>query len=194
MAKSKYVVDEQMDKAMDNYIAYLFYKTTKYRFSLDFDDFRSHCLYEYIKCVRRWDSKKDVPINYFVRNRLKNALLDYMRKNGEYSRNNVKRPEFFSINRLEEDRENHSWQGEVWLRKGLPFPEELMTLPPSDFYIDFDKILKLLTPREQDILRRHCIEDEDYKDIGASLGITGSRISQIMIMIGKKVKKVLAVG
>jgi RNA polymerase sigma factor (sigma-70 family) len=184
---SKYIVNKEMDKIIDKYISYLYNKHFRDDYSFDFDDFRSYCLYEYLKCVRRWESNKQVPLNFFVRSRLKNAVIDYLRTNGVYNRNNIKRTEVISIDKIEEDREKniHLSMGE---NKKL-IPKELTTLPMPDFYIDFERILKTLTLREQNILKKYCLDKDNYEIIGADLGVTGCRIGQIMTGIKKKVKK-----
>ncbi len=52
-----------------------------------------------------------------------------------------------------------------------------MEIPSQDL---IDEYLGTLSEREQMILRRRYEQGMTYKDIGAELGITGARVSQIL--------------
>jgi DNA-directed RNA polymerase specialized sigma24 family protein len=143
---------------------------------------------------RRYDPEKSSE-RAFVMLSARYRMLDYLRAGDHISRKDRQTRKaggqagFHVISLDERLREGNGYgdaQGIGWLDPNEPEPWEV---GGGVFGLDTERVMRGLSDREKLIIRRYYIEEATMKSIGAELGISESRVSQMHSEILARLKK-----
>lgn len=130
--------------------------------NIDFEDLKSAAYYGLVDAAVKFNNEKSNFFGAYAKFRILGEIYDFVRK----SYLNQKR---YSVS-LDEDDDN----GET-LASNLPQGE-----PCKDFNEIFDEATKTLSNQNKKIIMMYFLDDLSLKEIGRKIGVSESRVSQIL--------------
>lgn len=144
----------------------------------DFEDARSAALEGLLRAARVFDPTRGGQFKPFAAQRIRWAILDAIRADSPWTNSRGGRARAWPV--LIADVPRHQE------RSDEPEPEEVVILEEEAAAVR--DAVDALPPRLQLVVRRHFYEDRTLTQIGADLGVTESRVCQLM----KEARKALA--
>jgi RNA polymerase sigma factor for flagellar operon FliA len=139
---------------------------------IEFDELRSAAYYGLIKAVDKFNPELDVSFSTYAYIRIVGAMKDWLRQLSWGGRTN-----FVKLASLDDENEN----GEC-LADMIPDEEEIYS---PDF---FDVVTRNMDDMSKRIVIMYYIRDLTLKQIGAELGVSESRVCQIMSQVRTHIK------
>jgi RNA polymerase sigma factor FliA len=149
---------------------------------VDTDDLVTSGVMGVVEAWSRYDSSRDVPFEAYAARRLKGAVIDAIRAADWVPRKTRERARhtgdavaaLVSIDASHSDR---TALADVLVDRSCPKPEtRLLEADTRDELVD---AVERLPERERMIVRSHYFEGALFRDIGISLGVSSSRVSQL---------------
>lgn len=173
-----------------NLVYYVIHNSTFPRVDiLDQRDLYSFGVLGLSEAIERFDPNYGTKFETYALQRIKGKIIDELRKVQPKPRDYEERfgeLKILSISNHVKDDENSEELVEVIEDKNIKNPYQQL-IERMDIEQLVDDIQKL-TPRERYVLTMYYYEDMDYMAIGNLLGITVSRVSQMMDLIMMKLK------
>lgn len=191
--------------------------------SIDVADLISIGIEEMIKLSRKYDKNQNDNFWGYARKRVNGSMLDYLRSLDTISRNNRKIikdidvliDEYFNefeeipddnylaqkleldIEKVRQARVSHSVSYVLPLDEQMQLYDEENTLEKiekENMMLKIEGILSTLNEREQTIVQLYYFEELNFKEISDILGISQSRICQILQQVLKILRKGIGNG
>lgn len=124
-----------------------------------FEDLQQEGVIGLIQSIDRFDPSNGAAFWTFAHTRVEGAMLDALRRIAGRSRNGGSCVYFVS---LPEGHASHD-----------------RALDQSEAVADVESLLEHLPPRESNVVRRSYLQEHTMREIGQSMGVNGSRVSQL---------------
>lgn len=186
--------------------------------SIDVADLISIGIEEMIKLSRKYDKNQNDNFWGYARKRVNGSMLDYLRSLDTISRNNRKIikdidvliDEYFNefeeipddnylaekldldVEKVRQARVSHSISYVLPLDEQMQLYDEENTLEKiekENMMLKIESILSTLNEREQTIVQLYYFEELNFKEISDILGVSQSRICQILQQVLKTLRK-----
>lgn len=142
----------------------------------------SDAMFHGARALLRWDPTRGPPWQTYVATRMTYGLIDDMRHRSLLTRTEMNRGD--SVDDLPECRLNPVHyegvrEGPDTARWDMPDPAAEHSLNAVVAEIAVSAFLARLTPRQRDVVIRHDLRGEVYREIAEQMGVTESRVCQI---------------
>jgi RNA polymerase sigma factor (sigma-70 family) len=136
--------------------------------TVDIDELRSAAYLGLVEAANRYNADQGEFLRYAL-SRIIGAVQDYLRSLGFGSKGSTSRgcKSFVSLDKV------NTCTGEA-------FVDALPSRKTIDLRIIFDEITEQLPPQGKNVLWQYFIEGRNLKEIGVGLGLTESRVSQLL--------------
>lgn len=167
---------------------------SRHRYSgiLDADDIHQAGRIALLKAIDGFDSTKGTKFSTYAPRRIFGGIVDSVRENDWVPRLERQRAKAGEVappammgslfRKLGENRQGK----ESLVQETIAEP---ITSPRLDTRDLFDRVFSVLTPEEREIAERHFVQDYTLAEIGHELGLSESRVSQMMKTIKHHVRR-----
>lgn len=122
--------------------------------SVHYEDLKSAAYLGLVDAARKFDDKRNVAFHSYAKMRIIGEMQDYLRQLAWGPRHNIK-----SVYSIEDDMFSKTYK------------------LPSEF---FQKVTKSLNKLEKSIIMMYYVEELSLKEIGLKIGVSESRVSQLL--------------
>lgn len=139
---------------------------------VDLDDLKSAAYFGLVDAAQKFDPSKTVSFGTYAKFRIVGEIQDFIR---ESYRDN----ERYGVSLDQPDENGNCMAGNV------PQGE------PTDFDEFFDDVTKTLNELDKSIVSSYYVDDLSLKEIGAKIGVSESRVSQLLKRSRESMKEVV---